>query len=41
VRSVHAPDRLALFDLDDTLIDRQRAFTSWLDEFLTRWVALR
>ncbi len=35
--SVHAPGRLALFDLDDTLIDRQRAFTSWLDEFLTKW----
>ncbi|MEJ7629584.1 MAG: hypothetical protein WKF54_08335 [Nocardioidaceae bacterium] len=29
--------RLAFFDLDDTLVDRQRAFAAWLDEFAARW----
>ncbi|MDH6115404.1 FMN phosphatase YigB (HAD superfamily) [Kitasatospora sp. MAP12-15] len=27
--------RLALFDLDNTLIDRDAAFAAWLDEFVT------
>ncbi|WBB76542.1 HAD family hydrolase [Micromonospora sp. WMMD1128] len=27
--------RLALFDLDDTLIDRQAAFRAWAEEFVT------
>lgn len=27
-------DRLAFFDLDDTLVDRQQAFASWLREFV-------
>ena len=27
--------RLALFDLDDTLVDRRRAFRAWAEEFVT------
>ncbi len=29
--------RAVLLDLDDTLVDRQRAFAEWLDEFASRW----